>query len=260
MAKILRAVKPNAGIRAAYRRRLETLIDEMHRSVVWWLRAEYRRQETRIVEDASPARDLEKRLKKLFRYWTRRWNENAETLAREFVDGMRRRSSRSMREALRAAGITIRMDGSRALNDVVQALIAENVNLIKSIPQHFFTQITGLVTRSVSMGKDVAFLVDEMDKRYAVTRRRAKFIARDQSNKATEAIKRVRDQELGIVEGVWVHIPGVKSSRETHQAMNGKKFILSKGFYDPAVKRKVLPGELPGCQCTYRAVIPEFGD
>ena len=53
MAKILRAIKPNAGIRAKYRKRMVSLLDEMQRSVVWWLRAEYRKQETRIAQDAS---------------------------------------------------------------------------------------------------------------------------------------------------------------------------------------------------------------
>ena len=56
MAKVIRAIKPNAGIRAKYRKRLVSLLDEMQRSVVWWLRAEYRKQETRVAQDASPAR------------------------------------------------------------------------------------------------------------------------------------------------------------------------------------------------------------
>lgn len=75
-----------------------------------------------------------------------------------------------------------------------------------------------------------------------------------------EAIQWVQDKELGITEGIWVHVPGKKTSRHTHQLMNGKKFVITEGLYDSDVKRKVLCGELPGCQCTYRAVIPEFGD
>lgn len=259
MAKVIRAIKPNAGIRAKYRKRLVSLLDEMQRSVIWWLRAEYRKQETRIAQD-SPASDLQDRLKRLFRYWTRRWRESAESFAREFVGSTRRRTEASMKQALNDAGFTVRMDRSRAMSDVARALFEENVNLIKSIPQHYFTEVTGLVQRSASMGRDVAFLTDELHKRYEITRRRAEFIARDQSNKATEAIKRVQDKELGITEGIWVHVPGKKTSRHTHQMMNGKKFVITEGLYDSDVKRKVLCGELPGCQCTYRAVIPEFGD
>ena len=104
MAKILRAIKPNAGIRAKYRKRMVSLLDEMQRSVVWWLRAEYRKQETRIAQDASPASDLQDRLKRLFRYWTKRWRESAEIFAREFVGSTRRRTEAGMRQALKDAG------------------------------------------------------------------------------------------------------------------------------------------------------------
>lgn len=260
MAKVLRAVKPNAGIRAKYRRRLEAMIDDMNRSVVWWLRAEYRREEARIAQDASPAAALGKRIQTLFRYWMRRWQQNMDDYARDFVHSTERKTRNSMKQALKDAGFTVRMDSARAENDVTAALIRENVALIKSIPEHYFTEVTGLVMRSASRGRDVKFLEDELAKRYAITRRRAKLIARDQSNKATQAIRSVEAKELGITEGVWVHVPGTKSSRKTHMQMNGKRFRLDEGLYDSAVGRKVLPGELVACNCTFRAVIPEFGD
>lgn len=259
MAKILRAIKPNAGIRAKYRRRLEAMIDDMNRSVVWWLRAEYRKQEAAIVQD-SWVGDLVKRIGALFRYWMRRWRRKMEAYATDFVDATERKTRNSLKQALRDAGITVRMDRTRVENNVVKALIAENVNLIKSIPQQYFTEVTEAVMRSASTGRDVESLMEELGKRYKITRNRAKLIARDQSNKATEAVKRVESRQLGITEGIWVHVPGTKSSRKTHMAMNGKRFNLEEGMYDSAVKKKVLPGELVACNCTFRAVIPEFGD
>lgn len=170
MAKVIRAIKPNAGIRAKYRKRLVSLLDEMQRSVVWWLRAEYRKQETRIAQDASPASDLQDRLKSLFRYWTKRWTESAESFARDFVGSTRRRTEASMRQALKDAGFTVKMKAStRAMNDVERALLLENYNIIKSIPQQYITEVTGLVMRSASMGRDVQFLADELHKRYEIT-------------------------------------------------------------------------------------------
>lgn len=240
MAKTLRAIKPNAGIRAKYRKRLVSLLDEMQRSVVWWIRAEYRQQETRIAQDASPASDLQNRLKRLFRYWTKRWRESAESFAREFVGSTRRRTEASMRQALKDAGFTVRMEGSRAMSDVARALFEENVNLIKSIPQHLFHGSNGASTAFRQHGPG-----------RGVPRRRTAQAVRDhpapgrihcprQSNKATEALKRVQDKELGITEGIWVHVPGKKTSRHTHQLMNGKKFVITEGLYDSDVKRKVL--------------------
>ena len=52
----------------------------------------------------------------------------------------------------------------------------------------------------------------------------------------------------------------MKTSRRTHQQMDGKEYIIAEGMYDSAVGYKVKPGELPGCQCVNRLIIPEFGD
>jgi hypothetical protein len=43
--KILRGVQPNAGIAAAYRKKLDALIAEMDNSVQYWLPAAYRANE-----------------------------------------------------------------------------------------------------------------------------------------------------------------------------------------------------------------------
>lgn len=274
MAKLLRPVFANAGVAAAYRKRLESLIDEMQRSTVWWLRAAYRKSEDRISQDAmpgtgggtsdtpseTPASRMSWTLRRLQAYWLRQWRKKAEQTARGFVRSARNNTLAAYGAAFRAAGMTVKMDPGRVMNDTVQALIAENVALIRSIPQDFFAEVEGLVQRSISMGRNAAFLEDELAKRFNLARNRARTIARDQNNKACEAIKRAENRRLGITEGIWVFVPGNKSSRKTHIPMNGKRFKLDEGLYDSAVKRKVLPGELVNCNCTYKAVIPMFGD
>lgn len=260
MPRIIRAVKPNPGIRAAYRRKLEALLDEMQRSVLWWLRAAYRKDESRIVQDASPAILFRGVMGRLFRRWMKKWGDKAEAIAREFIDKTQRRARMSHEQAFKAAGFTVKMQPSRVQNATVQALIAENVALIKSIPQRYLAEVEEMVMRSTVQGRDLNGLTEELHKRYEITRRRAAMIARDQSNKATAAINQVESQKLGIKVGIWVHVPGRKMSRKTHEAMNGKPFLLAEGLYDPEVNRKVKPGELPLCACVYRDFVPEFGD
>ena len=74
MAKILRAVKPNAGIRARYRRRLEKELDAMRDSVSYWLEAAYRQEESRIVGDSSPVHAILSRFNRDARRWLKRWD------------------------------------------------------------------------------------------------------------------------------------------------------------------------------------------
>ena len=235
----------------------------MQKSIAYWLEAAYKARESEIVGDASPARDVLAAFRANKRRWLRRWEYMAEWLARRVVSRVDRTTATGMKEAFKAAGFSVKMDGSRVLNSTVQALIAENVNLITSIAQDYLTDVEGIVTRGLSMGKDLGYVTDALHSRYDITRRRAAFIARDQMDKASMAIQRARDEKLGIEEGIWVHLPGQKTSRKTHEAMDGKRFKLTgddKGLYDSDVGMNVMPAELPGCRCVYRRVIPEFGE
>lgn len=275
MAKVLRPVRPNLGVQRTYERRLERLVEEMEKSVTWWLVAAYRRNADRITADALPGTKGEHLeptaknpvdrlgwlLRRLSRHWFRRWKLEADRIAWAFVHSSERHTLASYAAAFRAAGLTVNVSHAGDLSDyTVRALIAENVALIRSLPQRCFDDITSMVQRSVSMGQDVAFLEDELKKRFRVTANRARTIARDQSVKACEAFKREQNRRLGITEGIWIHIPGRKYSRKSHQDMNGKRFSLSDGLYDRAAGRKVLPGDLVNCRCTYRAVVPDFGE
>lgn len=94
---VLKAVRPNAGVEAAYRAAIERLIDEMHRSVAYWLAAAYRRGEDRIeaggmAQDALPSIDLRDTIRRLRLRWTRRFREASKDLAEYFAKAAYRRS------------------------------------------------------------------------------------------------------------------------------------------------------------------------
>ena len=91
-----------------------------------------------------------------------------------------------------------------------------------------------------------------------VTERKAQLIAMDQTNKATQELELAQSRELGIKTGTWVHIPGEKTSRKSHEEMDGKEFDLDEGLFDYEVGKNVKPGELPYCRCTYRPNISEL--
>jgi SPP1 gp7 family putative phage head morphogenesis protein len=110
----------------------------------------------------------------------------------------------------------------------------------------------------VQTGRDLGTLSKELQEHYGVTRRRAAYIARDQNNKATAAMTRARQTELGLDEAMWRHSGGGKHPRPTHLAMNGQRYKISEGMWDSAVNRFILPGEEPNCRCVSRAIIPGF--
>ena len=112
--------------------------------------------------------------------------------------------------------------------------------------------------RSVQTGWDLGQLTTDLQAQFGVTRRRAAFIARDQNNKATASMTRARQDEVGITQAIWGHSGGGKHPRPTHVAMNGKKYDVRKGMWDPAVKRWIFPSEEVNCRCFSRPVIQGF--
>lgn len=259
----LPAVRPNAGVEAKFRRSLDRLIDEMAKSVSFWLTAAYRANQPEMAQDdlkysGSPARALSEVMKRLSRRWNKRFDDASGELARYFARDMVERSDKQLEAILERAGFTVKFKMTAAANDVMQATIGEQVGLIKSISQQYLSEVEGLVMRSVQTGRDLGYLATELQTRYGITKRRAAGIARDQNNKATASITRARQKELGVDQAVWLHSSAGKHPRPTHVAMDGKRYDVDKGMYDSAAGRYVLPGELINCRCVSKSVIPGF--
>lgn len=256
--RFLRPVHPNRGIEVDYRNRLLKLIDEMHNSVMYWLGAAYKANPPHMASDATPAAELKAALRKLNKRWQKRFNELAPDLARYFAKSISKRSDKALMAILKKAGIAIEFKMTKAQKDILQATVQANVALIKSIPQQYHTHIEGIVMRSVQEGRDLKTLARHLQKNYGVTRRRAALIARDQNNKATAALHRARQVELGITHAIWLYSGAGKHPRPAHVAMNGKRFDVKKGMWDRDEKAWVLPGVLINCRCISKSIIPGF--
>ncbi len=255
--KILAPVHPNVGIEAAYRRKLDRLIDEMHRSLSYWLLAAYRANPPEMAQDDSPAISIRRVLSRLSYRWRRRFDTAADELARYFATQAAQRSTASLAATLRKGGFSVRFKTTRAVNDVLQAAVAENVALIKSIAQQHLTAVEGHVMRSVQSGRDLKSLSDALQQQFGVTKRRAALIARDQNNKATAVIQRVRQQEVGITEAIWLHSGGGREPRPTHVKAGREhtRYKIVDGWFDPHEQKYIWPGELINCRCVARPVI-----
>ena len=254
-----RGVRPSAAIRDAYQERLLRLVDEMSNSVSYWLSAGYRRQEDRIAAlalDAPPAADLAEVMRRLRRRWEGRFDDASLNLARYFAKQVHRRTDTELRKILKRAGFSVEFRVSAPVRDALRAIVAENVSLIRSIPEQFLTQIEGSVMRSVLAGRDLATLSRELQHQHGVTRRRAELISLDQNNKSTGAIQRLQYLDLGIERGIWHHSHAGKEWRPTHVANDGKEYDIRTGWFDPHEGRYIRTGELIRCKCWTAPILP----
>lgn len=129
-----------------------------------------------------------------------------ESMSRDFTEKMYRRAKKKfLSQFEKQVGIDIlKKLSEKGLRDSFEKQVAENVDLIKSIPTKYFSQIRSMVIRSTTGGfqYDGGLQKAIMDMT-GVTRDRASLIARDQSMKSVSTFTRLRFQNLGSKKYIW---------------------------------------------------------
>jgi SPP1 gp7 family putative phage head morphogenesis protein len=257
--KRLQPLRPNVGLKIAYQKKIDRLIDEMQASVSWHLKAAYRANPPILaMDDILPANALKRAIALLKKRWLRRFDWAAPKLADYFALAVHKRTDKALASILRKGGFSVKFQQTQAMKDVVAATTAENVALIKSIPQKYLADVEVHVMQSISAGRDLGTLAKHLEKTYGITKRRAALISRDQNSKATSSMQRVRHLELGITKATWRHSSAGRQPRPTHVAMNGKTYDIAKGMWDSAINDWTQPGVQINCRCISVPIVPGF--
>lgn len=254
----LRAVHPNAGIQAEYRRKLKALVAQMHKSIAYWLESAYSANPPELAQDDSPAVTMRTVMRTLSRQWLKNFDDGAEKLAAWFAQKTKDYSDPALKKILSDAGFSVDFTMTKTMNDAYQAVIGEQVGLIKSIAERHLSQVETIVMQGVQNGRDTGYVSKKLQEQFGVTKRRAALIARDQNNKATATLNRVRRLEVGITEAIWKHSGGGVHPRPSHVKAGRErlKFDVRKGAYIDG--EFIQPGELINCGCVSIPVIPGF--
>ncbi len=199
--------------------------------------------------------------------WVRLGDKYSEAVATWYVKNCAADTTRSQRAGLISAGVSpdtfqkwkipviSRQYVSPTVARIIPAIVQETASKITNICARDVTNITEAVLDGFAEGDTLGAVLRVVQGIETMNADRAKFVARDQSNRITERIAIANDMDLGINEGIWIHRPGKYTSRETHIELDGKPFNLKKGIFDPEVSHNIVPGELINCRCVYRPVI-----
>lgn len=252
---LLHPVRPSAPVKALYVKRLEDAVTALHRSIAYWLKAQWARDTpATVANDASPVVELRRLLRKRGRLWRGKFRALAAKLAEEFAGKSQAHVDRALSGMLRDNGMSIKFRLSRTMTQTLQATVDAQVALITGLADDHLKRVEGYVMRSVQAGRDLKQLTDDLEDGLGIARRRAAFIARHQSNIATATMARTRGLELGCEEGEWLHSAGGKTPRPEHVAFSGKRYKLAKGAYLEG--KWTHPGVEPNCRCVSRLVLP----
>ena len=195
------------------------------------------------------------------------------TVVRSDVPGQRERAAEAAYNDPEAPGVNRRMwrEGGRRLRNRIslesqyispgaRAALPELIQRDAERIALLTRQHIDAVQEQIAAGLEKGMSVPEMEAQFSDLPFRRDVVHRmaiDAVNKVQESVKRANDQAMGFTEGVWIHVPGQFESRRSHIKMNGKRFNLQQGMFDPEVNRFIHCAELPYCRCVYRTVIPE---
>lgn len=152
-----------------------------------------------------------------------------------------------MRSVYRVDVIT----GDPVLTAVLEQFEAQNIALVKSIPQQSLSRMEGMITEAVRRGQTVQALKGRIKEEFGVADRRAALIARDQIGKLNGQLTYERQKAVGVESYRW---RGVLDARERpeHVAREGKVFQWDSPPDDGH------PGEPINCRCIAEPVLPSW--
>ena len=223
------------------------------------------------AQDASLASQARMLMNRLERDFDKLFARRSKALADAMVNRSKQASKSALHSSLKqlSGGLSIKTDIlTGQLSDIVTATVAENVGLIKTIPETYFSNVRGAVMRSITqpdqggLSQLVENLDGMLDMRAKQIRNKARNLALDQTRKAYNNINKGRMEAVGIEEFIWVHSGGSQKPRSLHQnILNGKTFRFDDlPIIDQHTGERGIPGQAINCRCVMTPVIPFNGN
>lgn len=256
------------AIEARYNAQLQKLVDEMtkiaKREIVKLFESPVAVESHVITEDASIASQSRILMSALAKQFEALFWDAAKFLSEGMVKQTAKASEVALGKSLKelSGGLKIKTDTLKSgpVAEIAKASVAENVSLIRSIPEQYLKNVEGAVMRSITTGNGLQDLIPALEQQEGVTKCRAKNIALDQTRKAYAGINKGRMQGAGIKKYAWIHSGGGQKPRQHHIDMDGNIYSFDDPpVIDPKTGERGIPGQLPNCRCQMRPVL-DFGD
>lgn len=279
----------NVGLQKWYVKELVKLVDDLTKEVYEELKPLYKEYKEQITftQDASISSQTRIKINSLRDLFEKKFKDRGKTFAERMVRKTNRYANKTFWQAMndmfksqdevkKAGGFLMKGSVvSPEKEEVIKALIYDNVNYIRSINSRYFDRITGAVMRSITNGLGVTHIEDELQKYKKMAKSEARLIALDQTRKAYNSINLRNMQDAGVQKAEWVHSGGSQRPRDYHRTrwdgvsglqdghpngLNGFIFRLDR---PPVIQEKKgkqeevrgFPGQLPYCHCRMAAVV-----
>lgn len=153
---------------------------------------------------------------------------------RKFVQSINSAVGVNLSSIIKAEGVQVQIEAS----------IADNIDLIKTIPKEYHERIKKAVSNGITQGDDFFSIRKQILEIGESTDKRARLIARDQVAKLNAAVTETRQKKMGITNYFW-RTSRDERVRKTHKDNEGKRFA-----WDNPPSKTGHPGSDVQCRCT----------
>jgi uncharacterized protein with gpF-like domain len=115
----------------------------------------------------------------------------------------KKRVEATLAAALNAEPAEIKVIDPPAMDEFIKESIAENVRLIKTIPNIYFNDVSSALYKHFSGAPLPEGITERLSAIGSITKNRAAFIARDQVSKLNGQLTRYRHESVGIYKYNW---------------------------------------------------------
>ena len=134
-------------------------------------------------------------------------------------------------------------------DEYLRRWVSDNVELIKTVPFNALDDMKQMVFKSYIDGNTTTSIIKQIQERYQMNKRHARFIARDQVSKLNGEITKQQQKQAGVSSYVWDD-SGDSRVRRRHRELNGRTFSWDNS--NPARNEKgqvITPGSDYQCRC-----------
>lgn len=255
-----------AGVAQRYRAQLNKLIRKMAAATIAEVRRNYPEPVEEVGEsvgmDATIPGGMDSGLDGILARFNKLFAAVAPAIAEKMTTGANKASTINVAASLREASsnVVIPTDILKTgeIADAFAASVAENVDLITSIPAQYMERVRNQVGEGISKGNGIADLLPELKNIEGMSERRANLIAYDQTRKAYSSYNLIKLKGAGVKKFEWLHSGGAAEPRRDHIAMSGKIFRFDDPpIIDERTGERGFPGQAINCSCRMLPVVED---
>ena len=221
------------------------IIEKVSRAAMQSYKPEAKKQLSDAMQNPDDFERADQKLKQMMAAFKLELLAASKKMSKEVFAALEKKQKiQFVKEVNKAFGVDLAsIVSDKGIKEAVLARVAENSELITSIPKQYIYRVRQALLRGYEVGRppvDMRKIIMEIG---GITERKAQLIARDQTQKFVSELNQIRQESVGVKSYIW-RTSHDERVRRSHEDNDGKEFR-----WDDPPAATGHPGEDVNCRC-----------